>query len=404
MFTKKCGYEELGNQAASHGQQDVIQWIIKQSSNNVNRNWNTGLCYHACSGGQANLLLWLMKNKYKYDFSSCVNTAIENGHLSILQILVKNPKSLTKCSYEKAASKGHIRILIWFYDKFGLQNYGESMMIAAAGSGQQLVIEWLLENEVKWSPKTIYYAASNGHLDLIKWAYSNGCPLNTNDANLCEVAAERLQLEVLKWLRSQNCFWSASTFCKAVYGKDEIEFYKWMKDNGCPWDDDVFSIAVNCCKFETLKWLKENGCPWNEDAYYVAIHENRDFEIIKWLKDNDCPWTKFICETAAIVGDLEILKWLRDNGCTWDSNMYNICVDYKDNLGNSNYNTDFEQRYKLLEYLLQNNSPLNDIRIFENFMKSGNSNIIALLLHHTLNKDSSMNQFFQNWINSKITL
>ena len=57
------------------------------------------------------------------------------------------------------------------------------------------------------------YAAMHGHLEVLKWLRDNDCPLNLRTSSC---AAEGGHLDVLKWLR----------------------------DNGCPWDDETRQHAA----------------------------------------------------------------------------------------------------------------------------------------------------------------
>jgi len=48
----------------------------------------------------------------------------------------------------------------------------------------------------------IYFAAGNGHLEVLKYARSNGCPWNEE---VCSYAACNGHLEILKWAKSEGC-------------------------------------------------------------------------------------------------------------------------------------------------------------------------------------------------------
>ncbi len=50
----------------------------------------------------------------------------------------------------------------------------------------------------------VYEAAGGGHLEVLQWARSQGCPW---DEWVCAYAAEGGHLEVLKWARSHGCPW-----------------------------------------------------------------------------------------------------------------------------------------------------------------------------------------------------
>ena len=53
-------------------------------------------------------------------------------------------------------------------------------------------------------------AARGGHLEVLKWLHSTGCPL---DYATCYAAAEGGHLAVLQWLHSQGCPWGSTNVC-----------------------------------------------------------------------------------------------------------------------------------------------------------------------------------------------
>ena len=55
--------------------------------------------------------------------------------------------------------------------------------------------------------------------------------------------AYRGHLEVLKWLRSEGCPWNWWT-CWAAAKGGHLEVLKWLRSEGCPWDEDKCEAAV----------------------------------------------------------------------------------------------------------------------------------------------------------------
>ena len=58
-------------------------------------------------------------------------------------------------------------------------------------------------------------ACKGGHMDIIRWLKSEGCPMNYE---ACSGAAKGGQVEVLRWLKSEGCTWDSSTFSSAADG------------------------------------------------------------------------------------------------------------------------------------------------------------------------------------------
>ena len=87
-------------------------------------------------------------------------------------------------------------------------------------------------------------AANEGRLDVLKWLFEKGCPM---DLNLCTLG-ERCALG-------------------AVFSGN-VHMLQWMKDNGMTgeWRESHMFSAANSGSLEVVKWLRANGCQWDEDA------------------------------------------------------------------------------------------------------------------------------------------
>ena len=69
-------------------------------------------------------------------------------------------------------------------------------------------------------------------------------------------AAERGDLEVLKWLGSEGCPWDEKTFSSAAQG-GHLEVLKFLMSEGCPWDESTWEHASNSTRVR----LKKNRYP-----------------------------------------------------------------------------------------------------------------------------------------------
>ena len=83
---------------------------------------------------------------------------------------------------------------------------------------------------------------------MLQWARRNGCSWEEEDLeddwndetslDCCALAARGGHLEVLKWLRAQDCPWDEWTFASAAWD-GHLEVLKWMREHGCPWEEDI---------------------------------------------------------------------------------------------------------------------------------------------------------------------
>ena len=115
---------------------------------------------------------------------------------------------------------------------------------------------------------TCFYAASNGHLECLKYARENGCPW---DEKTCEGAAKYGHLECLKYAREQGCRWSKWTCYKAAEN-GHLECLKYAHEHGCPWDYWTCDKAAEKGHLECLKYACAHGFP-GSDPYATALNE-----------------------------------------------------------------------------------------------------------------------------------
>lgn len=114
-------------------------------------------------------------------------------------------------------------------------------------------------------------------------------------------------LEVLKWLKSENCSWNWETYNLAAYN-GHLEVLKWLKDEGCEWDNATSSAAARGGRLEVLKWLRSEGCRWGAATCHAAA-DGGHLEVLKWLRSADCPWDERTCSASATDEHFEILRW-----------------------------------------------------------------------------------------------
>ena len=82
------------------------------------------------------------------------------------------------------------------------------------------------------------------------------------ESDCCALAAFGGHLEVLKWLRMQDCPWDGRCALAAQGG--HLEVLQWAREQGCPWEEDLDDQRMNCCThaargghLEVLEWLRE---------------------------------------------------------------------------------------------------------------------------------------------------
>ena len=105
--------------------------------------------------------------------------------------------------------------------------------------------------------------------------------------NVCDFAARRGSVRLLKWARVNNRAWSAMT-CTGAAEKGHLPALKYLHENGCPWNSNACDYAAINGQLYALQYLHENGCPWDRwTCSYAATYEH--WYCLQYAVDNKCP-------------------------------------------------------------------------------------------------------------------
>jgi len=110
--------------------------------------------------------------------------------------------------------------------------------------------------------------------------------------HVCDYAARRGSVRLLKWARVNNLVWSAMT-CTGAAEKGHLPALKYLHENGCPWDRNTCDYAAMNGHLPTLKYSHENGCPWDRwTCHYAACYKHWD--CLQYAVDNKCEgWEEY---------------------------------------------------------------------------------------------------------------
>ncbi|MDA9080123.1 ankyrin repeat domain-containing protein [Candidatus Dependentiae bacterium] len=77
---------------------------------------------------------------------------------------------------------------------------------------------------------------------------------------VCNYAASRGSVRLLKWAREYNLEWGTDTcYCAALHG--HLSTLKYLHENGCPWDSGTCYYAANNEHWDCLQYAVDNKCP-----------------------------------------------------------------------------------------------------------------------------------------------
>ncbi|KAL6069907.1 Ankyrin repeat [Balamuthia mandrillaris] len=163
------------------------------------------VCSHSAAKGDLDMLQWARAVSCPWDWSACLVSAAEHGHLEVLEWARKQMlerERETPCYWHEeerihllrmvcnaAAENGHLLVLRWVKRRTEERNCGcsrlrlpspwdERTCLLAAMNGHLEVLQWLRSEEVAcpWDKRTSQAAASTGHSQVLQWAREHGCP------------------------------------------------------------------------------------------------------------------------------------------------------------------------------------------------------------------------------------
>ena len=129
-------------------------------------------------------------------------------------------------------------------------------------------------------------AATCGYLDVLK--HWENVPADKKkvlwDETACRRAAFGGHLDVLKYLRSQGCPWDSWT-CDWAAQKGHLKVLKWARHNGCPWSKWSCTWAAEDGHLDVLKWLRSQKppCPWNKRVCLTWAQQNNHSHVVAWI-------------------------------------------------------------------------------------------------------------------------
>ena len=160
--------------------------------------------------------------------------------------------------------------------------------IRVAKTNKLELLKWIREEkECDWGVGTIYRAAEQGNLEMVKYCVANECPIFTF---ACASAAQNGHLEVLKYLREEAKApwdWSTASWAAQNGHLHILEYLVERKfDKYNAW---ACWFAAKYGHLDCLKYLHETA---KAPRDYLAVRDAHKFnhtECVQYLLDNNCP-------------------------------------------------------------------------------------------------------------------
>jgi len=143
-------------------------------------------------------------------------------------------------------------------------------------------------------------------------------------------------------------------FCSQLAGTNKLEFLKWAREvKDCEWDKWTINVAAEKGNLEMLKYCFSNGCPYDEKVACKLAAYGGHLDCLRFLFDKVKPSRETEIEAAiqsAIAGHIDILKYLVEERKIRDD-LKSYCVRNAARYG----------QLDCLKYLVEEaKTPLND--------------------------------------------
>ena len=168
------------------------------------------------------------------------------------------------CCYG-AIKAQNTKVLDWMVDelKFDLMHIDFFPSIF----GKLNVLKWALEVKgIKLFPYSWTDTIIHGTKETIEYCLSHTSPNEKPKESACEMAAKYRDLEILQCLREHSVPWNVNTSIAAV-AKGKLDMLIWATSNGCPVDSCVYHWAIDLRDRknhpkanEILAYLKRINC------------------------------------------------------------------------------------------------------------------------------------------------
>ena len=102
-------------------------------------------------------------------------------------------------------------------------------------------------------------------------------------------------------------------FCEEVAATNKLEFLKWAREvKHCEWDEETITMAADKGNLEMLKYCFSNDCPYDEEESCKQAAAGGHLDCVRFLFDKVEPSRETeekAAHTGSIDGHIDILKY-----------------------------------------------------------------------------------------------
>ena len=167
----------------------------------------------------------------------------------------------------------------------GIPLVSDDICNVAAEHGHLHVLQWAHENGLPWSVRTF--------ASRCRWRHRHPAVPTRQWLPLeCDTCASAASMAASK--RCSTCAPTtapATSTCYFAATRGHMEVLRWAHENGCPWDGDGVRSAGGRGDLETLQWAVARGCPL-QDRVCSAAASGGHLAVLQWARSEGCPWDR----------------------------------------------------------------------------------------------------------------
>lgn len=237
------------SEAVERGYANMLKWLSALSPSALsnallNKQWSV-LSWMGTTG-LAWTKEWGLWNDRVYSAARTVGEIAENWYREYNDhFLMKHP--LGQHASEMAERARDFDGLQWLYTQFP-KLHRPRPGIVEAELGHVDMLQWLRDHKEAINPQICQYAASHGHLSVLKWAQANNFPLEfhncqdryfpSNAIEPVEEAAQRGHVDCVRWLIEQNVAVTEDT-CSFAAGGGKLDVVKLLIEKRNSWSSSA---------------------------------------------------------------------------------------------------------------------------------------------------------------------
>ena len=286
--------------------------------------------------------------------------AAMGGHMDLMQVLAQDKEYWpTRKTLEYAArGPAGLEMLQWMWADWQRRNWllrkpvSAAFCEAAAAAGKLDALKCAHERLLidDWDIGTYTGAAAAGRLDIIRWAFANGCLLSKiadsdrdPSDNPVTAAARAGSIEILEWFseNAQLLFvdWSLPAMRFAAYS-GHIHVMEWLWGKSTPDMTNIYVAIIEAARFgqfDAVKWLYHR-CSVRKETYnnlrkapfscketynnfrhaFECAARSGNLALMQWMYLHDFPYCSYTMCAAVMAGDTRNTEWLKKIGCKLD--------------------------------------------------------------------------------------